>query len=400
MKGFADGGGSEPLSVRIPGFQQSNTSVVFGEKYILKVYRKPEAGINPDLEVNRFLTESPGPVLAPKVLGWLEYKLADGTWATLGLLQEFVTDSRDAWNHARDEIYKFFDRALAEYGSQDIRLTQAESSANPLDCEVPEAVRGLAGGFLSTAELLGRRTAEMHLALGRDTKDPRFASETYGTLYQRSIYQSMRNTALKSLRLLRQRLPQLSAEVRVQAQELLASEKQVMAILEEFRKAPITSSRMRHHGDFHLGQVLFTGKDFQILDFEGEPARPLADRVRKRSPLRDVAGMIRSFHYASLSALYHQSDSGVVRPADRERLEVWGRRWHRWVSAAYLRAYLKAAEGAHFLPADRKETRILLRVFLLEKALYEVAYELNNRPEWTGIPLRSISELIQDKAPS
>jgi maltose alpha-D-glucosyltransferase / alpha-amylase len=397
MKGFAEAVGSDSFSVRIPGLQQTNTSIVFGEKYILKVYRRPEAGINPDLEVNRFLTESPGPVLAPKVLGWLEFKLADGTWATLGLLQEFIPDARDAWTHARDEIYKFFDRALAEYGSQDIRLTQVESAANPLDCVVPEAVRGLAGGFLSTAELLGRRTAEMHLALGRDTQDPRFSHESYGTLYQRSIYQSMRNTALKTLRLLRQRLPHLTPEIRTQAQELLASEKQVMAILEEFRKTPITSSRMRHHGDFHLGQLLFTGKDFQILDFEGEPARPLADRVRKRSPLRDVAGMIRSFHYASLSALYQQSDSGVVRSMDRERLEVWGRRWYRWVSAVYLRAYLKAAEGAHFLPKEAKEVRLLIRVFLLEKALYEVAYELNHRPEWTGIPLRCIGELIQDR---
>lgn len=392
----------ESLAVRYPGGQQSNTSVVFGDRFILKIYRKPAAGVNPDLEVSRFLTAHARPVQTPKVAGWLEFKLPGGEWATLGMLQEFIPDVRDAWAHTREEVFKFFDRALAAgtpppAGASGTATPVPEPRLDLLEGELPEAARALAGGYLATAELLGRRTAEMHLALADAGGDPIFAPETYGTLHQRSIYQSMRNVALKTLRQVRQKLPDLDAATRLQAQELLAGEGQVLAVLEEFRRTRIHAMRMRHHGDFHLGQVLFTGKDFLIIDFEGEPVRPLADRRRKRSPLRDVAGMIRSFHYAGLSALYHQTETGVVRPADRGRLEEWGGRWHHWVSAAFLRAYLKTADGAAFVPANPQELRILLRVFLLEKALYEVAYEINHRPAWVGIPLQGIREVVSGK---
>jgi maltose alpha-D-glucosyltransferase/alpha-amylase len=396
MRFLLEEDGAEDLPVRLPGGQQSNTSVIFGDRYILKVFRRPEEGVNPDLEISRYLTEHTGYAQTPKVAGWLEIRLPSGQWASLGMLQEFIPESRDAWTHTREEVFKFYERALAAEDPAGAPAQGLEASADPLEAELPEAARSLAGGFLATAELLGRRTAELHLALAQAKEDPAFAPESYGTLYQRSIYQSMRNLALRTLRLLRQRLPGLPAEARKLAQDLLAAEKQVLNVLEEFRNTPVTACRMRHHGDFHLGQVLFTGNDFRIIDFEGEPLRPIADRRRKRSPLRDVAGMMRSFHYAGVSTLYQQAEAGVVRPADRQRLEDWGRRWYRWVSAAYLRAYLKAAEGAPFVPKEKAELRILLRVFLLEKALYEVAYEIGNRPDWAVIPLQSIQEVMGD----
>ncbi len=396
------GGGSEAfrqqdvsgsLPVKVMDGQQSNTSVVFGDKYILKVYRKPEAGMNPDLELSRFLTEQASFAHAPKVAGWLELKL-EGGWATLGILQEFVSESRDAWSYTRDEVCKFFERALAADAAQGVAIPEPEALPGLLDGEIPESAKALAGGFLAKAELLGKRTAELHLALGQSHGDPGFAPENYGAMYQRSAFQSMRNLALGVFRMLRQRLGKLPADTAEAAQRLLEHEKELLDILETFKRTPIDATRIRHHGDFHLGQVLFTGKDFMILDFEGEPMRSLAERRRKRSPLRDVAGMIRSFHYASVSALNDQADSGVVRAADRARLLEWGRRWCRWVSIAYLRAYLKAAEGAGFIPRHRNELSVLLQVFLLEKSLYEVSYELNNRPGWLAIPLQGILDVL------
>ncbi|MEO6094481.1 MAG: maltose alpha-D-glucosyltransferase [Fibrobacteria bacterium] len=392
----AEGAGniSDPGGVRILTGEQSNTSVVFGSSSILKIFRRLEAGINPDLEVSRFLTERAGYGHSPKVIGWLDLRIASGEWSTLGMLQEFVPNARDAWAHAREDLFKFFDRALAADASSNGPIVIPEPVPGLMDRETPEIAKSLVVGYLATAELLGTRTAELHLALGQDLGDPSFTPEHYGGMYQRSVFQSMRNLALKGLRQLRQSLPSLPPDAHQMAVELLANEKQVLSILEEFRRTPITATRMRHHGDLHLGQVLYTGKDFMILDFEGEPMRLMTDRRRKRSPLRDVAGMIRSFHYASVAALYEPVDSGVIRPADRGRLEEWGRRWYQWVSSAYLRSYLKTAGAAHFIPKDPRELDVLLRVFLLEKALYEISYELNNRPGWAGIPLQGIRDIL------
>ncbi|HZK66631.1 MAG TPA: alpha-amylase, partial [Chloroflexota bacterium] len=158
----------------------------------------------------------------------------------------------------------------------------------------------------------------------------------------------------------------------------------------------ITAMRIRCHGDYHLGQLLSTGNDFMIIDFEGEPARPLSERRLKRSPLRDVAGMLRSFQYASQFALLGQPSGSVVRQEDLPILEPWACYWELWVSATFLRSYLETARGASFLPADREELRILLDTFLLEKAVYELSYELNNRPAWVKIPIQGILQLLED----
>jgi maltose alpha-D-glucosyltransferase/alpha-amylase len=152
--------------------------------------------------------------------------------------------------------------------------------------------------------------------------------------------------------------------------------------------------RIRVHGDFHAGQVLHTGRDLVIIDFEGEPARPLSERRLKRSALRDVAGMIRSFHYAAYGSLLHSNLGPNIRDEDAETLDPWIRAWYRWVSAAYLRGYREATAGADFLPTDEDEWAILLDAMLFHKAFYELGYELNNRPDWVGIPLRGIAQLL------
>jgi maltose alpha-D-glucosyltransferase/alpha-amylase len=236
----------------------------------------------------------------------------------------------------------------------------------------------------------------MHIALSGDAENEDFAPEPYGALYQRAIYQSMRNLAQKVLRQLRRSVPDLSAEIRDMASEILAQDRNILSCFEEFRHLNVQEVKMRHHGDFHLGQVLFTGKDFLIIDFEGEPVRPLPERLRKRSVLRDVAGMLRSFHYAAVSTLIEHSNAKVLNEADRKRLEAWTRIWYRFVARAFMKAYFDTAGSAPFVPKDPRERRIMLNVFMMEKALYEISYELNNRPTWLQIPFRGIRDILAD----
>jgi maltose alpha-D-glucosyltransferase/alpha-amylase len=171
----------------------------------------------------------------------------------------------------------------------------------------------------------------------------------------------------------------------------------VLACFNTIAKVKLEAERMRYHGDYHLGQVLYTGKDFIIIDFEGEPARPLSERRIKRSPLRDIAGMLRSFSYAVSSALGARLEA-LHDPKHRQTLEHWGTFWQRWVSAVFLRAYLDASRPAGFVPKDPRQLQVLLDASILEKAVYELAYELNNRPDWIGIPLAGIEQLLASPA--
>ncbi len=247
------------------------------------------------------------------------------------------------------------------------------------------------GPYLESARLLGERTADLHAALASNTTDPNFAPEPFSKLYQRSIYQSMRNLTARTFQLMRSRLKHLPEKGLDLAKKVLELEEKVFDSFRSLLDSRIITTRIRVHGDFHLGQVLYTGKDFIIIDFEGEPARSLTERRLKRSALRDVAGMLRSFHYAAYHAIY----SRTVRPEDIAAVEQWANFWQIWVSAVYLKTYLDLAGPADFLPRERGEQQILLNALCLEKAIYELSYELNNRPEWVNIPLLGILQLLE-----
>jgi maltose alpha-D-glucosyltransferase/alpha-amylase len=204
----------------------------------------------------------------------------------------------------------------------------------------------------------------------------------------------MRSFTNQTLQLLRERLKELPEEFRENGQQVLDSEKSIIERFYLIRNRKISAARIRCHGDYHLGQVLYTGKDFVIIDFEGEPARSLSERRIKRSPLRDVAGMIRSFHYAAHSALLHQS-SLALKPEDLPALEHWAQFWYVWVSSSFLMSYLNGVEQAQLLPDDPEQLRILLDAYLLEKAVYEIGYELNNRPDWLKVTLQGILQLLK-----
>ena len=374
--------------------EQSNSSVIFGDRMILKVFRRIDQGVNPDLEIGVYLTDEAAFPHAPPVAGSLQYTRAHEEPMTLAILMGFVQSQGDAWQYTLDSLGRFFERVMAR--SADIKEVPCTGSRllGAIDEPVPAKVNELIGSYLLSARRLGERTAEFHLAMASNLENPAFAPEPFSPFYQRSLYQSMRNLTAQTFALLQKRVRSLPEAVRDPAREVLEMEARVLKRFQGILDRKITAMRIRVHGDYHLGQVLYTGKEFVLIDFEGEPARTLSDRRIKRSPVRDVAGMLRSFHYASHAPLTGEV-GGSVRSGDVASLEPWADCWNGWVSAAFLQGYLAVAKEGAFLPRTREEFSILLDTFLLEKAIYELAYELNNRPDWVKLPLRGILSLME-----
>ena len=315
--------------VRLLAVEQSNTSIVFDERLILKVYRRLEAGINPELELLRFLTERRFPNV-PALAGWYAYA---GTPmdATLGVLQDFVRGESDGWNFALDSLAGDPERFLAHVGR------------------------------------LGEVTGVMHTTLASETSDPAFAPEEPSAeslaLLVASVDEEVERLFAK--------LPEIEP-----LEPILGRGEEVREQLRQISSVGPFGRVIRHHGDYHLGQVLWTGEDWIVIDFEGEPARPLSERRRKRSPLRDVAGMLRSFAYAATAATLTR---GAEPPPG----------WEERARERFLDGYLAEIEPS-LLPPGREAIDRLLTVFELEKAVYELRYELDNRPDWVVIPVAGI----------
>jgi maltose alpha-D-glucosyltransferase/alpha-amylase len=366
--------------------EQSNTSVAFGDRFILKLYRRVEEGTNPDLEIGRFLTERRFEH-TPPVAGSLELRRGRGAPTTLGILHGFVPNEGDAWSYTLDRLGGFIEQAVARSTAHPELEVPTPALFEVLDDGPPALAHETIESFVSSATLLGRRTAEMHLALASDPTDPAFAPEPMSPHDQRALYQSLRATANRALRILRRRADLPGAD------RVLELEPRILERLRTVLDLRITGARTRIHGDFHLGQVLYTGRDFVIIDFEGEPARAVGERRIKRLPLVDVAGMIRSFDYAVNAAvrathLVEDENAVLIRP--------WMRLWYASAAGSFLRGYIETVDGARFHPRTREEMRVLLEVYLLEKATYEVTYEANNRPDWLAIPAAGIAELLSD----
>ena len=381
-----------PLQSAIMQAEQSNTSVVYGHRLILKLFRRMEEGVNPDLEIGRFLTER-GFAHIPPVAGALEYHRTKSEPVTLAILQGFVPNQGDAWRHTLDTLGCYFNRVLAEQPTREaIHPPRMSLLALSEEALPPPAIQCI-GPYLDEVRLLGKRTGEMHVTLAQEVEDSNFTPEPFSNVSRRILSESMIIVADQAFRLLRQHLTDLPEPVQGEAQRVLDLEGEVRRRLRLIRDQQMTAIRIRCHGDYHLGQVLYTGKDFVIIDFEGEPARSLSERREKGSPLRDVSGMLRSFHYAAYAALLLGKAAGV-RPEDFSSLERSARFWYLWVSAAFLKAYLTVVARAAFLPSTREELHMLLEAYLLEKAVYELVYELNNRPDWVKIPLQGILQLV------
>lgn len=373
--------------------EQSNSSVIYGDKLILKFFRRLDFGVNPDLEILNFLTAQKFPY-APALAGALEYRAGKDEPRTVAILTSFVPKARDAWEYTLDALGKFYERVQTLPPEARAPQMPAASITKLAAAELSGQARALMDTYIESARLLGERTAAMHLALASETEDRNFIPEPFTPHAQRGLFQSMRNLTRENFQILNRQLKNFPTEVQAQAREVLALEPVILNKFRQIYERRLDVSRIRLHGDYHLGQVLYTGKDFFIIDFEGEPAVSISERRLKRSPLQDVAGMVRSFQYAAHAALLKQIERGAPVEGQLLQLVSWSRFWARWAGALFYKAYLKAAAGASFLPATESDLQMMTEVFLLRKAIYELGYELNNRPDWVKIPLQGIVELI------
>ncbi len=381
---------------------KDNASVVFGETYIYKAFQYVDEGTNPDLEIGRAMTTS-GFTGAAEVVGYTEFRQRGTEPGTLGVLHKFVPHQGTAWQYTLDHLSGFFERVAA--------LSKEAVSSPPLRTQLihhrdqeqsPDIWHELVGNYLESCGLIARRTAEMHTVLGQLT-EPGFVAEPFTKLYQRSMYQSLRTLIgrlCERLSLERMSIPENARKL---ADRIIAAEQDILRLFRSVLDPGLGGSRLRCHGNYVLDQLFHTGKDFVVIDFEGEPGRTIGERRLKKSPLQDVAAMIRSLDYAAQSVLMGLSSSrgrtvGLIRPEDREALSAWANAWFDRVASEYVTNYVEQTAAAMLLPASEERLRVFLEVLILEKSLREVDLELTNRPDWLIVPLRGVIRIIGDDA--
>jgi len=359
------------LPVGRPQAQSSNTIVSLGERLFLKGYRRLRVGVNPELELGRFLTEVANfPHCAP-LAGALEYAAGDGRVMTLALVQGYVANQGDGWAYTLDYLERYLEQSLASIE------------------ELPHDVHG---AYLALIAKLGERTGQLHLAFAQRSDDPAFAPETLESVDVARYRTQATDEAHATFDLLEAGISRLTDDAQSDAQALLAQRDLVLSRIESCAAETPAALKIRYHGDFHLGQVLLAKNDFVIIDFEGEPARSVEERRAKQSPLRDVAGMLRSFSYAHWSALRHVAqDTQAIG-----KLAPLASAWETEVRQTFLQAYDRVARNAGIYES-LEPGRGLLGLFELEKALYELRYELGNRPDWVRIPLHGLLGLTQTR---
>ena len=374
--------------------EHGSAALQYGDRYLLKVYRRLEQGVNPEQEIGTYL-ERAAPGLAPGVAGVIEYRQARGEPTTLAVLQRFVPHESTAWIQAREELRRFYERILTSARDVPPPPVPAVRATDLAALTPPAAVEESMGTYLRSAELIGQRTADLHLALAANSEQRPFTPEPYSALDLRSKYQSLRNLVGKTMRLLKGARDGLPPEQQELARVVLENEDTALRAFGDLLAQRISYQRIRVHGDYHLGQVLFTGKDYVIIDFEGSRDRSLAERRRKRSGLFDVGAMIRSFQFAALSVLL---DRSVVREEDRSVLGPWADHWHLWASAAFLRVYLRATRDTVFTPADPTQLSVVLNSLILERAFFELRSQLEaGGGDALHIPLLGLPPLLRVK---
>ncbi|HZG40956.1 MAG TPA: maltose alpha-D-glucosyltransferase [Nodosilinea sp.] len=407
----------------------NNTSIAYAKvgnvaaqnRLILKLFQKAEEGQHPDLEVRRFIDHHQHFTQIPSIAGTLTYHRPSAEPITIAILQEFIPDTRSTWDYTLDHLRDYFDLVVMDQ-SNIAEAPMPEGSALELEpaaalpsaaevtppevffplpyCPVPSVPSQIPAckainSYLANMQLLGQRTAELHMALAVDADTHSFAPEPFTSLYQRSLYQYSRNLTGQVFLLLKNRLGALPPDTRSLATTVLD---QHDACLERFQLVlnhKITALRIRCHGDYNLEQVLYTGKDFFIIDFEGDPVRSLSERRMKRSPLRDVAGMLQSFYYAVNVALDNEIVSGMSQPDHRHHMEQWAEFWYRWVSTTFVKAYLTTATRDGFLPQTQQELEVLLDNYLVEQAIYDLGRKVTNQSPHLNILLRRILYLLE-----
>lgn len=374
---------------RVLKAEQSNTSVIYQDKLFMKAYRKVENEINPDPEILKYFSEHTNFRNAPRYIGSYQYtvKSQDKPYV-LGLVQEKVENQGDSWEMMLDTLGRYYEM-VQSLGKDKTPPKLVDKDTLDFD-EMPEELQSVISKVsYERVRRLAQRTAQMHDALGRDTNIKAFKPEKFTQNYQRSLFSSFRNTVRDKFDLLKRNVGYLEGETAEVGKYVLDNKDNVLNCFKTVYEFPIEANKTRIHGDYHLGQVLFTGRDFIIIDFEGEPGVSFSERRLKKSPMKDVAGMVRSFHYAAYGKLFL---SKVFNEKDIKFLEPWAEQWQHYMTRFYLKAYFEELTGSGKIsPSDS----VLLDVYILEKAVYEMGYELNSRFDWAIIPLRGIEYILK-----
>ncbi|MDQ2776423.1 MAG: maltose alpha-D-glucosyltransferase [Acidobacteriota bacterium] len=374
-----------------------NTSIKFGDRFVLKLLRQVEPGVLPSVEMGRFLTEQRRFAPVAPFAGALEYKPESGEPTTLAVLHGYVPNEGDGWQHTRKQISEFLQQMQGvNYPKADLQKS-APTDIYSLSfglADPPAIARDLIGPFLGFAENAGKRVAELHLALAANVTDPAFSPEPFNDFYRQSLYHA--NTALTSRRLefLKQHYADMVPEIRTLAARVLEEENAITTKFRAVFDQRIASERIRFHGRLHLGHLLVTNGDVTIFDFEGDPNLHISERRIKRCPLRDVASMLMSFGYAAQSSSRQFLSAELHESANRETLRLWGRFWYSHVTAAFTRGYWKTAGSAAYMPKSQADQQVLHDTYLLERALLDIRADINEKPELAGMPFRLILHLL------
>ena len=388
------------LSSSLGSAEQSNTSVLYGRDLILKLFRRLQPGENPDVEIGRFLTETAHFSHIAPFRGEISLIRNGQGKTTVAMLQGLVENVGDGWNWLLDRLAEFFP-SVAGHGSP----AEVPAASFLSDHEAGSDADGLAGPAVTAAKLLGRRTAEMHLALASPTTNPAFAAEPLSSEELMRDARRIDVQVTSTLGALKLKLSGLSDQIADQAALLLSQRINLFKRANAITGSHVAGQCIRIHGDYHLGQTLRVeaskmpgleaSGDFILLDFEGEPARPFTERRQKQSPLKDVAGMLRSFSYAAHAGLerFAPVATEAGHPQRAESLTAWATFWENSVSTAFLNSYQKTMAANPALLPSPIQSQAMLAAYMLEKALYELLYELNNRPDWLHIPLAGILAL-------
>lgn len=380
----------EYQSSRFMGLEQSNTSIIYNDSFVLKIFRRIYVSTNPDYEISRFLTERMHFENTPRYTGSINLALAEGN-ITLGLMQELVSNQGDAWKFMLEQIDGVFDNLKRKKIKID-KLPDIVMFKRLRINEIPPEIIDWVGlSLFLRIQTLALRTAEMHIALGSDIHETAFTPTTYNGDYTVWLKNRMLYQFQNRLNIIENSLHKLDGLALELAHQFMENKKLVRKHFVDFDWTKMKSERIRIHGDYHLGQVLVNGDDFYILDFEGEPESTIRDRKVKQPPLKDVAGMFRSFHYAIYATIFNNKEK---YPYEQEELFKAGEILYKYFVGVFLETYIEKAQSGNLNIGYNHEIDFLLKYCLLEKAVYELGYELNSRPRWAVIPLRGIQSIM------
>ncbi len=381
-------------SSKFMGGEQSNTSIIYNEKFVMKFFRRIYTSKNPDYEISRFLTEKSNFKNTPAYVGSINLALVNGDTITLSLMQDLLENEGDAWKYMLQELKSVFSniekKKIKVNNLPDIPLYQRQ----PINTIPPEIIDFAGLNIFLKVSKLALRTAEMHIALGSDMQDTAFTPTKYNGDYAVWLKNRLIYMFQNRLNTIENNMHKLDGEALKLANDFLDKKKEIREHFLNFDWTKMKSERIRIHGDYHLGQVLVDHDDFYLLDFEGEPESTIQDRKVKQPPLKDVAGMFRSFHYAIYSTIFNNTGSFST---SQEEMFKAGEVLYKYMIGVFMETYVDKVQTENLNIGYKQEIEFLLDYCLLEKAVYELGYELNSRPRWTIIPLRGIASILKNK---